>query len=150
MMKLLKHLTNAPVAVALAFLLVGAPAAPVANVVPSSGDVHAATMVAPMSTPREGIGFVALIGLVGAVISILFAIIWVYEAVSGDDVKENIREWIEELEEARREADRRRRMERACGLARLIFGFTDDAGVAPNDYVPLLGDTLEMCEYAGF
>ena len=35
--KLLKHLTNAPVAVALAFLLVGAPAAPVAKMLPSSG-----------------------------------------------------------------------------------------------------------------
>ena len=39
--KLLKHLTNAPVAVALAFLLVGAPAAPVAKMLPSSGDVYA-------------------------------------------------------------------------------------------------------------
>ena len=39
--KLLKHLTNAPVAVALAFLLVGAPAAPVAKMLPSSGDAVA-------------------------------------------------------------------------------------------------------------
>ena len=41
MMKLLKHLTNAPVAVALAFLLVGAPAAPVAKMLPSSGVARA-------------------------------------------------------------------------------------------------------------
>ena len=37
MKKLLKHLTNVPVAVALAFLLVGAPAAPMAKMLPSSG-----------------------------------------------------------------------------------------------------------------
>ena len=36
MKKLLRHLTNAPVAVALAFLLVGAPSAPVVNVVPDT------------------------------------------------------------------------------------------------------------------
>lgn len=41
MLKLLKHLTNAPVAVALAFLLVGAPAAPVAKMLPSSGEALA-------------------------------------------------------------------------------------------------------------
>lgn len=41
MRKLLMHLTNAPVAVALAFLLVGAPAAPVTYGVPSSGLAYA-------------------------------------------------------------------------------------------------------------
>jgi len=54
-MKLLKHLTNAPIAVALAFLLVGAPAAPVANDVPSSGDVHAAAIVAPCLRSAKGL-----------------------------------------------------------------------------------------------
>ena len=39
--KLLKHLTNAPVAVALAFLLVGAPAAPVAKMLPEMGEAQA-------------------------------------------------------------------------------------------------------------
>lgn len=39
MAKLLRHLTNAPVAIALAFLLVGA--APVAKMLPSSGDAMA-------------------------------------------------------------------------------------------------------------
>ena len=46
--KLLKHLTNAPVAVALGFLLVGAPAAPVAKMLPSSGEAMA---VAPPTNP---------------------------------------------------------------------------------------------------
>ena len=41
MKKLLRHLTKAPVAVALAFLLVGAPSAPVANMMPSSGEALA-------------------------------------------------------------------------------------------------------------
>ena len=41
MKKLLKLLTNAPVAVALAFLLVGAPAAPMTQMLPSSGDAMA-------------------------------------------------------------------------------------------------------------
>lgn len=41
LMKLLKHLTNAPVAVALAFLLVGAPAAPVASMLPGIGTAAA-------------------------------------------------------------------------------------------------------------
>ena len=41
MKKLLRHLTNAPVAVALAFLLVGAPSAPMANMMPSSGEALA-------------------------------------------------------------------------------------------------------------
>ena len=51
--KLLKHLTNAPVAVALAFLLVGAPAAPVVHGLPSSGVVYADAPPAPpsMSAP---------------------------------------------------------------------------------------------------
>ena len=40
-MSLLKHLMNAPVAIALAFLLVGIPAAPVAELLPTSGDVAA-------------------------------------------------------------------------------------------------------------
>ena len=47
--KLLKHLTNAPVAVALAFLLVGAPAAPVVHGLPSSGVVYADAPPAPPS-----------------------------------------------------------------------------------------------------
>ena len=41
MKELLRHLTNAPVAVALAFLLVGAPAAPVAKMMPSCGSAMA-------------------------------------------------------------------------------------------------------------
>ena len=41
MKKLLRHLTNAPVAVALAFLLVGAPSAPVGKMMPSSGEAMA-------------------------------------------------------------------------------------------------------------
>lgn len=41
MKKLLMHLTNAPIAVALAFLLVGAPSAPMAKMMPSSGDAFA-------------------------------------------------------------------------------------------------------------
>ena len=41
MKKLLKLLMNAPVAIALAFLLVGAPAAPVAQMLPSSGEAAA-------------------------------------------------------------------------------------------------------------
>lgn len=42
MKKLLKLLMNAPVAIALAFLLVGAPSAPMAKMLPSSGDAMAA------------------------------------------------------------------------------------------------------------
>ena len=42
MKKLLRHLMNAPVAVALAFLLVGAPSAPMAKMLPSSGEAMAA------------------------------------------------------------------------------------------------------------
>ena len=49
MNKLLKHLTNAPVAIALAFLLVGAPAAPVVHGLPSSGVVYADAPPAPPS-----------------------------------------------------------------------------------------------------
>ena len=45
MKKLLRHLTNAPVAVALAFLLVGAPSAPMAKMLPSSGDAMASCAV---------------------------------------------------------------------------------------------------------
>ena len=41
MKKLLKHLTNVPVAIALAFLLVGAPGAPMAKMLPSFGDAMA-------------------------------------------------------------------------------------------------------------
>ena len=40
-MKLFEHLMNAPVGIALAFLLVGAPAAPVAKLLPGSGDAMA-------------------------------------------------------------------------------------------------------------
>ena len=50
MKKLLRHLTNAPVAVALAFLLVGAPAAPVTQGVPSSGVAYAMPPEAPPGT----------------------------------------------------------------------------------------------------
>lgn len=39
--KLLRHLTNTPVAIALAFLLVGAPGAPIAKFIPSSSEAHA-------------------------------------------------------------------------------------------------------------
>ena len=41
LMKLLRHLTNTPVAIALAFLLVGAPGAPMAKFMPSSSEAHA-------------------------------------------------------------------------------------------------------------
>lgn len=44
-MKLFEHLMNAPVGIALAFLLVGAPAAPVAELLPSSGDAMATCYV---------------------------------------------------------------------------------------------------------
>ena len=41
MKKLLRHLTNTPAVVALAFLLVGAPSAPIADWLPSSGEAVA-------------------------------------------------------------------------------------------------------------
>ena len=41
LIKLLRHLTNTPVAIALAFLLVGTPAGPMAKTLPSSGDAMA-------------------------------------------------------------------------------------------------------------
>ena len=47
MNKILKHLTNVPVAIALAFLLVGAPAVPGVHGLPSSGVAHAAPPPAP-------------------------------------------------------------------------------------------------------
>ena len=146
MKKLLRHLTNAPIAVALAFLLVGAPSAPMADLAPSSGDAHAA-MVSPFEAAHP---IIVGIGVVAAIIGILSAVIWVYEAVSGDDVKENITEWFQELEEAERESNRRRAMQRVCDLTRLMNDFVDDAGIGPFDFVPIGGDTLEMCENAGF
>lgn len=48
MEKLLKHLTNAPVAIALAFLLVGSPAAPVAKMLTGLGTAEARS-----GTPRD-------------------------------------------------------------------------------------------------
>ena len=47
MKKLLRHFTNTPVAVALAFLLVGAPSAPMADWMPSSGEALAYVPVDP-------------------------------------------------------------------------------------------------------
>ena len=49
MKKLLKLLMNAPVAIALAFLLVGAPGAPMAKMLPSSGEAVANVPVPPGS-----------------------------------------------------------------------------------------------------
>lgn len=49
--KVLRHLTNTPVAVALAFLLVGAPSAPVGEMMPSSGDASAHCYI-----PLYGVG----------------------------------------------------------------------------------------------
>ena len=86
--KVLRHLTNAPVAVALAFLLVGAPAAPVTQGVPSSGVAYAMPPEAPPpgtctgspGDPREcyqtGVAIllqviVAVIGTIAATLGII-------------------------------------------------------------------------------
>ena len=53
MKKLLRHLTNTPVAVALAFLLVGAPSAPMAKMLPSSGEAQACRVYVPSGTSQD-------------------------------------------------------------------------------------------------
>ena len=79
--KLLKHLTNAPVAIALAFLLVGAPAAPVAQMSPdtSVGVAHASVECGQRAClPWDlAVGIVLVLTAVGTTI----AIIWLVDEI---------------------------------------------------------------------
>ena len=79
MKKLLRHLTNVPVAVALAFLLVGAPSAPMVDWMPSSGDAMATGPGATGNAPNTG-------GSSGCQTTIVVPIgdHWVVDHVGGD------------------------------------------------------------------
>ena len=81
MNKLLKHLTNAPVAIALAFLLVGAPAAPVAQMSPdtSVGVAHASVECGhrPCRPWDLAVGIVLVLSVVSATV----AVIWLVDVI---------------------------------------------------------------------
>lgn len=140
LMKLLRHLTNVPVAIALAFLIVGAPAAPVAEgLLPTSGNVYASPTRpsdewrrdncdgpgGPMhpdcfGAPAPFLVVAAIVGIVGSVVSIISAGIWVYEALTGENVKDEVRVWVEEVKKARAEEEEERKRRHACDVARMV------------------------------
>lgn len=101
--KVLRHLTNAPIAVALAFLLVGAPAAPVTQGVPSSGVAYAMPPEAPPPGTCNGgrddppecyqTGWVAvllqvIVGIIGTIAATLGIIDSCTDGYCGDKIDE--------------------------------------------------------------